>query len=304
MNLTFGICWIEDQADEMQRNSIEEAIRNSGFEPDVHPVENENQIEEFARKQENFYDYDLILLDLNLAGGWLGSKLAREVRRNFKATPILFYSTEDEQVLRQMMVDEKIEGVFCAHRERLSERVEEIVSNLAPSFNRLSGIRGLAARVVAECDQEFRTILSHFGENLGYKDRIIDSINSLIMENSEQQKEDISEIQTLDELLNCRWTSSQILFRTVRRLIRNDGDNPHTDEIRTIRGDIRKYSEKVLKVRNTLAHAIEERIDDRWRILQRGNPPSYLEIQDLKGFREDFLEYLKNIRRLREILVP
>ena len=115
MNLTFGICWIEDQAGDAEVAAVEEAVRNCGFEPELERLEREDDIREFARRQEHFQDYDLILLDLRLGAGLRGDDLAQEVRNRFRSTPILFYSAEDVRILRRAMADRfGRRGLLCA----------------------------------------------------------------------------------------------------------------------------------------------------------------------------------------------
>ena len=90
MNLTFNICWIEDQASDAEIDDIKNAIRQNGFEPEIERIETEDQIKEFATKQHHFHDYELILLDLALGDGLRGNKLAKNVRHHFPSTPLLF----------------------------------------------------------------------------------------------------------------------------------------------------------------------------------------------------------------------
>ena len=126
MNLTFGICWIEDQASDAEIEAVEEAVRANGFEPEMCRIETQDKIREFAKQQQNFYDFDLILLDLMLGEGLRGDDLAPEVRGAFRSTPILFYSAENEHRLRGRMAEKLVEGVYCTHRDRLPERVGEL----------------------------------------------------------------------------------------------------------------------------------------------------------------------------------
>ena len=175
MNLTFGICWIEDQASDPERDAVARAVRANGFEPNIDPVETEEDIRAFADRQHHFQDYDLILLDLRLGDGLRGDELAPAVRQSFRSTPILFYSAVPEQDLRRSMAEKAVDGVYCTSRVMLSTRVQHLVSDLTPALNRLSGMRGLAARVVAECDQDFREIILHLSEEHGSEADIVES---------------------------------------------------------------------------------------------------------------------------------
>jgi DNA-binding NarL/FixJ family response regulator len=159
MNLTFNVCWIEDQASDAEVDAIKTAIRANGFDPEIQRVETEEEIRAFAQQQHHYYDFELILLDLRLGDGLRGNDLAKDVRRQFPSTPLVFYSGVDEGSLREMMFKAGIEGVYCVHRDRLAVRVSELVRDLSPALNRLNSMRGLAAQVVADCDQQLRQIL-------------------------------------------------------------------------------------------------------------------------------------------------
>lgn len=295
MNLTFKICWIEDQSDEMQKHSIEEAVQNSGFEPELKLVRTEEEIEQFARQQENYYDFSLVLLDLNLGNNLRGDELALNVRNSFRSTPILFYSAQEVQYLRKLISDKQIEGVFCAHRENLKRRVEELILDLTPLLNQLTGMRGLAASIVAECDKEFRIIIRHIGEERNLKESVIKAINT---EFEKRKNVDISKIKDLNKLLNHSAISSRMLFRVACNLIGEDENNLQTEDIRTIRLAIERYNEHVLEIRNKLAHVPEERTDNGW-VIPRRRPNRDLTVQDFKEYRADLRWYLTHIRQLR-----
>ena len=299
MNLTFGICWIEDQASDAEVKAVEEAVRKCGFEPELMRLEREEDIQEFAQQQKHFQDYDLILLDLRLGKNVRGDKLAPQVRRHFRATPILFYSAEQVDKLRQRMAKKLVEGVYCTHRHRLPRRVGELVSDLSPALNRLSGMRGLAARVVAECDHEFRAILLHWGTEREGEAEIAKSIKAQAQNNSERQLKQTASITGLADLLNNPVSSSNVLFNEVyKRLDEMDV----SDEVRTRRYELRRYRDKVLAVRNKLAHALEERTPDGWKITRRPPNPD-LTVNDFQQYRSDFLTHLRHVRQLRELLI-
>ena len=299
MNLTFGICWIEDQASDAEIEAVEAAVRSNGFEPEMYRVETEEDIRVFAERQYHFQDFDLILLDLRLGKGLRGDELAPEVRGAFRSTPILFYSAEDERQLREKMADRLVEGVYCTHRDRLSERVGELVGNMTPALNRLSGMRGLAARVVAECDYELRTILLCLAGNVIDEGELVASLKKRVEVSRKELTNSILRIDSLKELLDHHAVSSGSLFREVYSRV---GDLDISDDVRTTRRAIRKYPECVLARRNILAHALEERTEDGWRIV-RPEPHNDLTVQEFVEYRAGFLAYLRDIRQLRGLLV-
>lgn len=279
--------------------NIEQAVRASGFEPSIDRVETEDEIRTFAERQHHFQEYDLILLDLRLGNGIRGDELAPNVRAHFPSTPILFYSAEDEKELRKRMAANLVEGVYCIHRDRLASRVKEIVSHLAPAINRLSSMRGLAARVVAECDQDFRAILRYWAALSPQDDaEITASLKERVRLVSEKAIVDLDSYNSVEELFSGHAVHSAALFCEARDGARARGGDPVRDVVRSLR---KTYQSELLARRNTLAHALEERTDDGWRITRPNAAP--LTVNDFERYRRDFLTQLHNVRRLRELLI-
>lgn len=299
MNLTLGICWIEDQASEAEVQAVENAVRANGFEPEIERVGTEEEIRQFAANQEHFQDYELIVLDLMLGRGLRGDELAPQVRRRFRSTPILFYSADTEDNLRRAMAEKRVDGVYCAHRDRLAVRVGELVLDLSPALNRLSGMRGLAARIVAECDQEFRQILRGLTARQVSESDLVASLRRRVSQTRSEQVARLSKKERLEDLLGDQAVSSGLLFAEVFACME---PLSLTDEVRDARRSIRRYGQLVLERRNTLAHALEKRERDGWKIVRRGSNPD-VTVRDFPEYRSQFLSHLRDVRRLRELLV-
>lgn len=297
MSLNFGICWIEDQASEAEVDQVEKAVRDNGFEPKIEMVEQPDDIRAFSERQNHHQDFDLILLDLNLGDGLRGDELAEQVRSAFRSTTLLFYSGESESSLRDRMAAKKVEGVYCINRGRLSTRVGELVAHLSPALNRLSSMRGLAARVVAECDQDFRAVLAHLG-TAGASDDIIASLRKKVCEANEKQCAELGKLETLDAMLSSHGVHSAALFAEVKERAQAAGGDELLAVVRKLN---RNYVGKVIKRRNTLAHALEERTDDGWRIARNEGDP--VTVTDFPQYRQDFGSQLALVRRLRALML-
>ncbi|GAO39216.1 hypothetical protein SCH01S_28_00750 [Sphingomonas changbaiensis NBRC 104936] len=298
MNLTFNVCWIEDQASNAEVDAIKAAIRQNGFHPEVQRVETEEEIKAFAQRQNHYHDFELILLDLRLGEGLRGNDLAKDVRRHFPSTPLLFYSGVDEGSLREMMFKAGIEGVYCVHRDRLAQRVAELIRDLSPALNRLNAMRGLAAQVVADCDQQLRNILIHFGKDDQKSKEIVTSIKDKIVDGAKRQVESLADYKTLNDLIFGLPVPSGLLFSEARDRARSENGS---DEVRDLLRALRNYPSKVLFRRNTLAHALEERTEDGWII--RRKEGAALTRGDFERYRAEFLSYHRDICALRDLLV-
>lgn len=298
MNLTFGVCWIEDQASEAQVEDVENAIRKFGFEPEITRIETQDDIDAFSHQQFHFHEFDLILLDLHLGNKVRGNELAQPIREKFRSTPILFYSSVPEDDLRSLMCEKRVEGFYCAHRDRLTTRIEELMEAFTPALNRLSSMRGLAARVVAECDGELRAILLHLARDQEVHDTMIDSIRKRIAAGAERASEELGKVDKVSTLLDGALVPSGVLFGEARDRARAANGS---DEVRALLRSLKGYPQSLLWRRNTLAHALEERTEDGWIIRRKNAAP--MTVADFERFRRDFLGHLKDIRALRELLV-
>jgi CheY-like chemotaxis protein len=298
MSLHFGICWIEDQASDAEVGRVETAVRGSGFEPLIERVEQQDEIRGFAERQTHHQDFDLILLDLNLGAGLRGDELAQQVRAAFRSTTILFYSAEDESSLRDRMAAHKVEGVYCIHRDRLAARVGELVSHLSPALNRLSSMRGLAARIVAECDQDFRAILAHLGNDGDTAKGIAESLRQRVRDSAAHQQGAVDELGSLDALLASHVVHSAALYHEVKERAGAQGG----DELLSITRKLKKdFLSQVIIRRNTLAHALEVRTEAGWQIVRSAGDP--VTVADFPRYRKEFQTQLQLVRRLRAILI-
>jgi len=298
MSLHFGICWIEDQTNEAEVEQVKQAVRNSGFEPRIELVADPEGIMAFAQKQDHHQSFDLILLDLNLGKGLLGDQLASDVRAAFRSTTILFYSALDEGTLRAKMAEQRVEGVFCVHRKGLASRVEELVAHMTPALNRLSTMRGLAARVVAECDADFRAILAHLGQGEAEAE-IVAGLKDKARQASTRHTEEIEKLDRLSAALSSHAIQSAQLFAEAKEQASKTED----EELGAITRYLRKnYLSQVIHRRNTLAHALEaEKDGGGWEIVRSGKDS--VTVGDFARFRADFSEQLRLVHRMREILI-
>lgn len=298
MNLKLGVCWIEDQPSNAETEAVEDAIRACGFEPAVEVVKDQDEILACARQQRTFQEYELILLDFMLGGDLNGDELAASIRQDFRSTPILFYSVMPVDQLRTRMAEQGVDGVYCAARRDLANKVGELVSDLAPRLNRLSGMRGLAAQVVAECDEELRTILRTLTANMPEKE-LVQSLTRRARKAGTAQLKQLDKLTQLDELLGSIAISSVMLIREVKAQLETSASVQIQDHLY----ELRDYEKDILGRRNVLSHAIEERTEEGWRISTKRSDMADLTVDQFEEYRFDFLRYKECARRLRELVI-
>lgn len=308
MNLDIGVLWIEDSYSKEEEDSLRRRILDAGFVARIEAISNSTGIERLARNHELYHCFDIILLDYKLQDE-KGDEIAPAVRRLFPSTTILFYSGSlEENELRQKMAAKEIEGVYCSARRRFIERAGSLVDQTARSLNRLSGMRGLAMRVVAECDAMMKeAILSMVARSPKCSEKKTDLDNDVI-EFIEQSKEKyITAIEgDIEARLATFAVDSTKLFKHFRRLTKIAASSAdvfglnedQVDRLRELRNSSTNYDKEVLSKRNILGHAFEIQGTSGW--ILRGSDE--IKADDFPDIRRDFAKHIDILREMNDLI--
>jgi CheY-like chemotaxis protein len=308
MNLDLGILWIEDSYSAQEEDALKRRVQDAGFIARIDTIANSIGIEELARKHNLYHLYDLILLDYRLKDE-NGDELAPKIRTLFPSTTILFYSgSAPEQDLRRKIADKEVEGVYCSARERFIDRAGALIDQTAWSLDRLSGMRGLAMRVVAECDELMKAAaLSMCVRDPNCADKIaqLDEDVLKFMESIKQAYQ-ASLAGDLVARLETRAIDSAKLFKHFRRLTKVAAadpatfglDNERVERLRELRRASAQYDEQILRKRNVLGHVVEVQGDVGW-VLQGSDEIS---VGDFADIRRAFATHIDAFREMRQIV--
>ncbi|RVU38136.1 response regulator [Hwanghaeella grinnelliae] len=306
MNLKFGLLWLEDQYSPAELDNIKNAARAHGFQIEIVNRPNGDDLKELSVEQERHYPFDLILIDLDLAADGNGADEARRARDLFPATPILFYSgKKNRDGLVQLIQERQVEGVFISHRNDFTKRTGELIGHLAASFNRLPGMRGLAARVVAECDDHYRAILTTLGKHSDLEAKIAALLDEEVQNAQERSVKGYSSDCKggLAGRIGSRAVTSMTLHKVARKITGYEEFRQlcgASDALAAARRECKDYTKDVLEVRNTLGHALESRTDNGWEI---ANPKGEdITVARFPQIRETFLVNLEAIKRMLDIV--
>lgn len=309
MNLDFGILWIEDSFSDEEKESLKRRVLDAGFIARIEVIPNGTGIEDLARTHKLYHRYDIILLDYRL-NGEEGDDLAPKVRELFPSTTILFYSgSVEEQQLRRMMAERQVEGVYCSARQRFIERTGALIDQTARALDRLSGMRGLAMRVVAECDALMRAaMLSMCKRDPNCSGKVTD-LDKDVLEFMESMKVsyEAAVARDLDGRLATRAVDSAKLFKHFRRLTQIAAGDPLTfglneeqvERLRELRRVSAQYDKNVLRKRNILGHVIEVQGESGW-VLEGSNEIS---VGDFPEIRRIFAAHIDAFREMGGLVV-
>ena len=309
MNLDFGILWIEDEFDENEETLLKRRVLEAGFIARIVNIPNGDGLEALAEENRHFHRYDLILLDYRLKDA-KGDELAPTVRDLFPATNILFYSSAfaDVDALREMIAKRRVEGVYCSHRDRFVDRTGQLIDQFSLSMNRLSGMRGLSMRVVAECDEILGQAVRFMTENdegcaAKTKD-LDDDVLKFIEEVTEKYK--VAMKGGLDGRLKSRAIDSGKLHKHFRRQSKVVTANPDTfglskaqvERLRELRQSTAQYDNEVLGTRNVLGHVVEEETEDGWVL----SGSKDIQVGHFPAIRQMFATHIDDFAEMRDII--
>ena len=308
MNLDFGILWIEDSFSAEENLALQRRVSEAGFSAYIDSMPNGKGLDEKARVNNLFHRYDFILLDYKLQDE-LGDQLALTVRHQFPSTTILFYSgTLSQDELRALIASKKVEGVYCSSRDRFIQRAGDLIEQTANSLNRLSGMRGLAMQVVAECDEMMRhgiqTITTLNEDYRRLTQALDDDVLKFFVETERKFRQSME--GSIEDRIQTRAIDSGKLHKHFRRLTKQmakDGASlglgeMDIDRLRELRQNTSQYDQQVLAKRNTLGHARESEGSEGW-VLEGGD----IKLADFPALRQTFAQHVGAFREMIDIIV-
>jgi hypothetical protein len=295
MRLEFKILWFENQPNDVktQVEEIEDHLRTVGFVPEIQMEPDGSNIQKLGKEQSRFDEYDLVVVDYDLGHpGKNGDWVAKQVRRYFGFTDIVFYSGKRPGDLREMVFNSSIDGVYCFTRPQLADKLAAHIDQVMRRLSRLEAMRGLAMGVVGRCDDEFKKmLLSNFNGAEDAKKALIEAeLAQLVNSAKERSSDGFSKCESFDERLQSRCVTSFTLYRLAMFILKG---NPDFSAERRL---LCQYDPNVLEPRNRLAHAVESRTDGGWSVESNEKPA--ITLNDFPQLRKDLATHLANVQAI------
>lgn len=335
MNLKYKILWFEDDEDVIDEevgSEIREFLVELGFEPIITHRLNGDKLKELL----NDKNYDLIVTDLNLGEHETGKELIDEIRKGRLLTEVLLYSASPTDLQRVIEREGWVERAsYCAGLGNLRGRLKEIILLTVRKHQDVNNTRGLVIAETIILEKKIENILLHYFA--AEEERILNEKKTAILKAIHERKikkheDDIAEIgkvsitdiksliekdiltasNSFDALhgilkeriaeINAKLTTKGIEAELKARL------EEKRDELKTVKIELNNFREEILKLRNTLAHVIEEFGEDGIPFLKSLNADGtfikfdhdkYIEIRRNLIKHNDNLE--KILKHLQEI---
>lgn len=163
MKLEYRIFWFEDDHESVQDvvDALRGLLRGQGFELvcDWGPC-NAATMTDTVERLRNYNPYDLMVFDYDLGSGLTGEELAQTLRSRIW-TEILYYSANrNSDALLRGMNARKVEGVFCAVRQNLEDRIWTLVESQIKRICDLNNMRGIVLDSMSSIDAAIRKFFS------------------------------------------------------------------------------------------------------------------------------------------------
>ena len=221
MKLEYRILWFEDDHESVQDvvEALRGLLRGQGFELVCDWGEcNAATMTGTVERLRNYNPYDLMVFDYDLGSGLTGEELAQTLRSRIW-TEILYYSANrSAEELFHGMNARRVEGVFCAVRQNLEERVWAIVESQIKRICDLNNMRGIVLDSMSSIDTAIRVLFSKTYENMPpeSKSSASSKLAKKLRERADEAKEFADGI-SVEMVANAIFDHRYVDFQTVRQ---------------------------------------------------------------------------------------
>ena len=293
MRLNYEILWFEN--DKTSFNVKKKFVRSFLEEEGFNFIEPRNEVDGSNIETIPFNNYDLIIADLKLDNDDKGTDLLKSIREDKQIfTEVLFYSSDGEEKVRELLRDHGIDGAYCADRknEDFEYKVKEVIKTTIKKVQDVNNMRGLVMAEVAELDIKMIFLLKKYVEGLKdeHKGTFINTRKGKLIKSLEDM---IEEFQSLTDsaIFDHRDFSTQHKWRSMMSIVKTIDD----DEIKAILID---YEKDIIQKRNKLAHVKEVEAANGEKILVDGD--FIFNDETCRKIRKDLQKHAENLDNIKE----
>lgn len=161
MNTFFKILWFEDEVTwfNMERLRINSILQEHYLIPEI--VRKDGDDFDISGLTGN--DYDLIIMDYKLAEGTTGDTVVTAIRENNILTDILFYSSEEHNMLTAISKGmPPIDGVYLTKRDYnlFTQKAENLINKIVKRSEDLVNLRGFVMDGSSDFEVRIQEILN------------------------------------------------------------------------------------------------------------------------------------------------
>lgn len=161
MNTFFKILWFEDEVTwfNMERLRINSILQEHYLIPEIVRKDGDD----FDISELTGNDYDLIIMDYKLAEGTTGDTVVTAIRENNILTDILFYSSEEHNMLTAISKGmPPIDGVYLTKRDYnlFTQKAENLINKIVKRSEDIVNLRGFVMDGSSDFEVRIQEILN------------------------------------------------------------------------------------------------------------------------------------------------
>lgn len=161
MNTVFKILWFEDEVSwyNMEKLRINAILQEHYLNPEIVRKDGDD----FDITELTGNNYDLILMDYKLAEGTTGDTVVSAIRKNNILTDILFYSSEEQNMLAAISKRmPPIDGVYLTKRDYtiFTEKAERLINKIVKRSEDIVNLRGFVLDNTSDFELRIKEILN------------------------------------------------------------------------------------------------------------------------------------------------
>ena len=308
MRLKYKILWIENEEDWVDSiyDQIQEHLSDLGFEFEKKLIAKEEE-------SVNYDEYDLILMDLNLAEQPNGAELIERIRNLNVFTDIVFYSSVGIDTLREKGREKNLEGVYYSGRTPDSSfvrKVCQVIDSTIKKVQDLSNLRGLVMAEVSDLDSLMDEIIVKY-----YVDQsLLDEFHRRITKNKENNIKKSLDNDGIDCEKTCKLNWRQFNIDKLLKIIdssqkvrainilleRHKKQGTDLYQSPNDKGFVDNYLQDIIYVRNNLAHCSSV-IENGKEILKTRSGDLFFVTDMIIDIRKKIREYHELFLKIQEL---
>lgn len=161
MNTFFRILWFEDEVSwyNMEKIRINSILQEHYLTPEIVRKDGDD----FDISELTGNDYDLIMMDYKLAAEATGDIIVSAIRQNDILTDILFYSSEEQDMLAAVTKGmPPIDGVYLTKRDYtiFTEKAEKLISKIVKRSEDIVNLRGFVLDNTSDFELRIKEIIN------------------------------------------------------------------------------------------------------------------------------------------------
>ena len=293
MRLKYNILWIENEQDwvESIEDQIQEYLEDLGFNFEKKLISKEE-------KNIDYNNYDLILMDLNLADQPNGAELISKIRGLNVYTDVVFYSASSIDELKAAGKEKELEGVYYSGRTpdaSFVKKVKAVIDSTIKKIQDLENLRGLVMAEVSELDEKMAEIIKkYYVQN--ETEELKETFHKHVTKKQEERlKKALDGCGKKEMTCYHKWQNTPIqdiilqlesaqMAKAVNYIVTKDVYAPSRPNF------YEDYMAEIVEVRNQLAHCVSKEIDGREVLITRKGDKTFSD-EDIKVIRKNILKY-------------